>query len=97
MSQLLTAIRPLTDEAGLSPIHVTSLLSASAHGKAAVDDLAGQSARLLNGIPFEPGLFQKQLAFNLLPLVADTQGSVREERRMVDQMLKILQEESLPK
>ncbi|MDN6089374.1 MAG: aspartate-semialdehyde dehydrogenase, partial [Enterobacterales bacterium] len=49
VSQLLTAIRPLTDEAGLSRIHVTSLLSASAHGKAAVDDLAGQSARLLNG------------------------------------------------
>lgn len=96
VSQLLTAIRPLTDEAGLSRIHVTSLLSASAHGKAAVDDLAGQSARLLNGIPFELGLFQKQLAFNLLPLVADAQGSVREERRMVDQVRKILQDESLP-
>lgn len=51
---------------------------------------------MLNGIPFEPGLFQKQLAFNLLPLVADTQGSVREERRMVDQVRKILQDESLP-
>ncbi|MBU2673821.1 aspartate-semialdehyde dehydrogenase [Hafnia paralvei] len=96
VSQLLTAIRPLTDEAGLARIHVTSLLSASAYGKAAVDELAGQSARLLNGIPFEPGLFQKQLAFNLLPLVSDAQGSVREERRVVDQVRKVLQDESLP-
>lgn len=41
-SQLLTAIKPLTEQAGLSRLHVTALISASAHGKAAVDDLAGQ-------------------------------------------------------
>lgn len=56
-SQLLTAIKPLTEQAGLSRLHVTNLISASAHGKAAVDDLAGQSAKLLNGIPAEPGIF----------------------------------------
>ncbi|WP_016682011.1 aspartate-semialdehyde dehydrogenase, partial [Yersinia pestis] len=38
-SQLLTAIKPLTEQAGLSRLHVTNLISASAHGKAAVDDL----------------------------------------------------------
>ncbi|MEI7188099.1 aspartate-semialdehyde dehydrogenase [Dickeya dianthicola] len=95
-SQLLTAIKPLTDQAGLSRLHVTNLLSVSAHGKAAVDDLAGQSARLLNGIPPEPGLFPKQLAFNLLPLLADNEGSVREERRLVDQVRKVLQDDGLP-
>lgn len=47
-SQLLLAVKLLTDLAGLSHLHVSNLLSASAHGKAAVDDLAGQSARLLN-------------------------------------------------
>ncbi|ATO33910.1 USG-1 protein [Dickeya dianthicola] len=95
-SQLLKAIKPLTDQAGLSRLHVTNLLSVSAHGKAAVDDLAGQSARLLNGIPPEPGLFPKQLAFNLLPLLADNEGSVREERRLVDQVRKVLQDDGLP-
>lgn len=95
-SQLLLAIKPLIVQAGLARLHVTSLLSVSALGKAAVDDLAGQSARLLNGIPPEAGLFPKQLAFNLLPLLPDEQGSVREERRLVDQVRKVLQDEGLP-
>lgn len=95
-SQLLLAIKPLIAQAGLSRLHVTSLLSVSALGKAAVDDLAGQSARLLNGIPPEPGVFAKQLAFNLLPLLADGEGSVPEERRLVDQVRKVLQDEGLP-
>ncbi|RLM24883.1 aspartate-semialdehyde dehydrogenase [Brenneria alni] len=95
-SQLLTAIKPLTEAAGLSRLHVTNMLSVSALGKAAVNDLAGQSARLLNGIPPETGIFPKQLAFNLLPLLPDNEGSVREERRLVDQVRKVLQDEGLP-
>jgi len=96
-SQLLTAIKPLTEQAGLSRLHVTSLLSVSALGKVAVDDLAGQSARLLNGIPAEEGgLFSKQLAFNMLPLVSDEEGSVLQERRLVDQVRKVLQDDGLP-
>lgn len=95
-SQLLTAIKPLTEQAGLSRLHVTSLIPASSHGKVAVDDLASQSARLLNGMPVEESLFAKQLAFNMLPLLADQEGSVREERRLVDQVRKVLQDEGLP-
>jgi len=94
-SQLLTAIKPLTELAGLSRLHVTSLLSVSALGKAAVDDLAGQSARLLNGIPAEEGIFSKQLAFNLLPMLNDNEGSVLEERRLVDQVRKVVQDDGL--
>ncbi|CDG49115.1 aspartate-semialdehyde dehydrogenase [Serratia symbiotica] len=96
VSQLLTAITPLTEQAGISRLHVMTLMSASAHGKVAVDDLAAQSARLLNGIPAEPGVFAKQLAFNLLPLLADEQGSVREERLIVDQVRKVLRDVGLP-
>ncbi|MDY4368653.1 aspartate-semialdehyde dehydrogenase [Pectobacterium brasiliense] len=95
-SQLLTAIKPLTDAAGLSRLHVVNMLSVSALGKAAIDDLAGQSARLLNGVPPEAGLFPKQLAFNLLPLLPDDAGSVCEERGLVDQVRKVLQDDGLP-
>lgn len=95
-SQLLRAVKPLTEQAGLSRLHVTSLLSVSARGKAAVDDLAGQSARLLNGMPPEAGMFPKQLAFNLLPLLPDSEGSVMQERRLVDQVRKVLQDDGLP-
>lgn len=95
-SQLLCALKPLIDEGGLSRIQVTSLLSVSAQGKAAVDALAGQSAKLLNGIPVdEDDFFGRQLAFNLLPMLPDSEGSVRQERRLVDEVRKVLQDEGL--
>ncbi|PHM67825.1 aspartate semialdehyde dehydrogenase [Xenorhabdus stockiae] len=95
-SQVLTAIKPLIDTAGIARLQLTNILPVSVHGKAAIDELAGQSARLLNGIPPDEGRFNKQLAFNLLPLLPDVEGTVREERRIVDQVRRILQDEGLP-
>lgn len=96
-SQLLNALNPLIEIGGLSRIQVTSLLSASADGKASVDALARQSARLLNGIPVdEDDYFGRQLAFNLLPMVPDAEGSVSQERRLVNEVRKVLQDEGLP-
>ncbi len=47
-----------------------------------------QSAKLLNGIPIdEDDFFGRQLAFNM-PLLPDREGSVREERRIVDEARK---------
>ena len=51
---------------------------------------------MLNGIPIdEDDFFGRQLAFNMLPLLPDREGSVREERRIVDEVRKILQDEGL--
>ncbi|ECK4142416.1 aspartate-semialdehyde dehydrogenase [Salmonella enterica] len=95
-SQLLAALKPLIDQGGLSRIAVTSMLSASAQGKKAVDALAGQSAKLLNGIPIdEDDFFGRQLAFNMLPLLPAREGSVRQERRIVDEVRKILQDDGV--
>ncbi|EBP4292847.1 aspartate-semialdehyde dehydrogenase [Salmonella enterica subsp. enterica serovar Havana] len=95
-SQLLAALKPLIDQGGLSRIAVTSMLSASAQGKKAVDALAGQSAKLLNGIPIdEDDFFGRQLAFNMLPLLPDREGSVRQERCIVDEVRKILQDDGV--
>ncbi|MEB5972427.1 aspartate-semialdehyde dehydrogenase [Pantoea dispersa] len=96
VSQLLSAIKPLVDTAGLGRLQVTNLVSVSSHGKAAVDGLAGESARLLNGVPADEHYFGRQLAFNLLPQQADNAGSVASERRLVDQVRKVLQDEGLP-
>jgi len=95
-SQLLSAIKPLVDAAGLGRLQVTNLISVSSHGKSAVDGLAGESARLLNGVPPEEHFFGRQLAFNLLPQLADAEGSVASERRLVDQVRKVLQDDGLP-
>lgn len=96
-SQLLSALKSLIEQGGLARIQVTNLLSVSAEGKVAVDALAGQSARLLNGIPADDeDYFGRQLAFNLLPMVPDAEGSVCEERRLINEVRKILQDEGLP-
>lgn len=94
-SQLLAALKPLIDQGGLSRISVTSLISASAGAKSG-RCVSGASAKLLNGIPIdEEDFFGRQLAFNMLPLLPDSEGSVREERRIVDEVRKILQDEGL--
>ncbi len=95
-SQLLVALKPLMEQGGLARIQVTNLTSVSGRGKAAVDALAGQSARLLNGVPIEENdYFGRQLAFNMLPMLPDNQGSVRDARQMVDQTRKVLQDEGV--
>lgn len=95
-SQLLCVLKPLVECAGLRRLQLTCLLSASLHGKAAVDSLAGESARLLNGLPAENHFFGRQLAFNLLPLMADQTGYVEREQQLVDQIRKVMQDEGLP-
>ncbi|MGL5759049.1 aspartate-semialdehyde dehydrogenase [Plesiomonas sp.] len=96
--QLLTAVNPLIETGALQRLSVTNLQSASALGKHAVADLAGQATRLLNGYPVEKSIFPKQLAFNMLPSAArvDDEGFAREERRLVDETRKVLQDDMLP-
>lgn len=95
-SQLLCAVKPLADQVGLRRLQVTTMLPVSACGNAAVDALASESVRLLNGQGSETHYFGRQLAFNVLPFSADNQGSVLNERRLVDQVRKVMQDETLP-
>jgi len=67
VSQTLRCLASLTDLEQLNQLHITNLISASCYGKKGVNELAGQSARLLNGLPAENTFFTKQLAFNVLP------------------------------
>ncbi|WP_392564774.1 aspartate-semialdehyde dehydrogenase [Orbus wheelerorum] len=66
VSQALRCLASLTDLEQLDRLHITNLISASCYGKKGVNELAGQSARLLNGLPAENSFFTKQLAFNVL-------------------------------
>ncbi|WMJ65661.1 aspartate-semialdehyde dehydrogenase [Klebsiella variicola] len=94
-SQLLTALSRLSTRGTIADQCHQPALRLGA-GEKAVDALAGQSAKLLNGIPIdEDDFFGRQLAFNMLPLLPDREGSVREERRIVDEARKILQDDGL--
>ncbi|UPW16979.1 hypothetical protein M0C34_12050 [Agarivorans sp. TSD2052] len=65
--QLSLLLHIIQQDVELERVEVNAMLSAANKGKPGVDELAGQTARLLNGLPVEPKLFSQQLAFNLLP------------------------------
>lgn len=96
ISQLLVVLKLLIDQGGLLRISVISLILVFVQGKKVVDVLVGQSVKLFNGISIdEEDFFGCQLVFNMLSLLSDSEGSVCEERCIVDEVCKILQDEGL--
>lgn len=85
VSQALRSVATLTDVHQLLQLHITNLVPASFYGKNGVEQLASQSARLLNGLPVENELFTKQMAFNILPL----NNGLADEVAIVEQIRKI--------
>jgi aspartate-semialdehyde dehydrogenase len=89
---MLVALKPLYDAVGIERINVATYQAVSGTGKAAIEELAGQTARLLNGKALEPEVYPKQIAFNVLPHIDQFQdnGYTREEMKMVWETQKIL-------
>lgn len=69
ISQLVLALQPLLSQP-LSHVFVSSLLPSAYFGEEKVKELAGQTARLLNGIPFDENA--ERIAFDVVP--ANVQG-----------------------
>jgi len=92
--QLVVALKPIHDAAGILRINVATYQSVSGAGRRGIEELAGQTASLLNGKPLEEvgNKFPKQIAFNVLPQVDEFQdnGYTREEMKMVWETQKIL-------
>ena len=96
--QTVTALKPLVDEAGLRSVTLATYQSMSTHSKEAVEALAFQTGRLLNGQPAEKGAFDKQAAFNLLPRIGelDEAGVADAERILADDVRRVLEMPDLP-
>ena len=65
VSQLALTLAPILQETNLNQVFVTSLLPASYTNAETVTKLAGQTARLLNGIPLDEE--ETRLAFDVYP------------------------------
>jgi len=76
LSCLLPVLLELNRMLPIEHLNATLLRSAEFHGKAGVDELATQTIDLLNARTVTPGVFPEQLAFNLLPELADAQINV---------------------
>jgi aspartate-semialdehyde dehydrogenase len=95
--QMLVALKPIHDAAGIARINVCTYQAVSGTGKKAIEELAGQTAALLNGKPIEPKVYPKQIAFNVLPQidVFMENGYTKEEMKMVWETRKILGDDSI--
>lgn len=60
-------------------LDVTVLYPVSVYGQSAVEELAAQTAKLLNGQTVDAGFFHTQMAFNYFPMQATASGREVEE------------------
>lgn len=95
--QMLVALKPIYDAVGIARINVATYQAVSGTGKSAIEELAGQTARLLNGQGCEPRVYPRQIAFNAIPHIDSFQdnGYTREEMKMVWETRKILDDEDI--
>jgi len=95
--QMVVALKPIHDAVGIERINVATYQSVSGAGKDAVEELAGQTAALLNGRPITPRVMAKQIAFNCVPQIDKFQdnGYTKEEMKLFWETQKIMEDESI--
>ncbi|PCH83857.1 MAG: aspartate-semialdehyde dehydrogenase [Piscirickettsiaceae bacterium] len=95
--QMLVALKPIYDAVGIARINVCTYQAVSGTGKSAIEELAGQTAKLLNGKTPEASVYPKQIAFNVLPQIDVflENGYTKEEMKMVWETNKIFNDDSI--
>ena len=95
--QMVVALKPIYDAVGISRINVATYQAVSGAGRRAIEELAGQTASLLNGKGADCVVMPKQIAFNAIPHIDTFQdnGYTREEMKMVWETRKIFGDETI--
>jgi aspartate-semialdehyde dehydrogenase len=95
--QMLVVLKPLRDAVGIERIDVATYQSVSGAGRRYMEELARQTALLLNGKPVESDIYPRQIAFNVIPQidVFEKNGFTREEMKMVWETQKIFGDSSI--
>ncbi|WP_019555905.1 aspartate-semialdehyde dehydrogenase [Thiomicrorhabdus arctica] len=90
--QMMVALKPIYDAVGIKRINVATYQAVSGTGKNAIEELAKQTANLLNMKPVEIEVYPKQIAFNVIPQidVFMENGYTKEEMKMVWETHKIM-------
>ena len=95
--QMLVALKPIYDAVGIERITVSTYQAVSGSGTNAVNELAKQTAELLNGRDAECDVYPRQIAFNVLPhidIFMDN-GYTKEEMKMCWETQKIFGDENI--
>jgi aspartate-semialdehyde dehydrogenase len=91
-AQLVVALKPLHDAAGIKRIVVSTYQSVSGAGKDAMDELFNQSRAVFVADPVETKKFTKRIAFNVIPHidVFMEDGYTKEEWKVLAETKKML-------
>lgn len=95
--QMLVALKPIHDAVGIKRISVATYQAVSGTGKAAIEELAKQTAELLNGREAKAEVYPRQIAFNALPQIDVflDNGYTKEEMKMSWETKKIFGDDSI--
>ena len=95
--QMVVALKPIYDRVGIERIHVSTYQAVSGSGKSGIEELATQTAKLLNAQEIESRVYGKQIAFNAVPHIDDFQdnGFTKEEMKMVWETHRILEDDGI--
>lgn len=90
--QLVTALKPLHDAAGIKRVVVATYQSVSGAGKEGMDELWNQTKALYGLGDATPKKFPKQIAFNVIPFIGafNDDGYTDEETKMWKETQKML-------
>lgn len=95
--QMMVALKPIQDAVGIDRINVSTYQSVSGAGKSAMDELAKQTADLLNGREVKVDAFSRQIAFNAIPQIDVFMDNdyTKEEMKMVWETQKIMGDDGI--
>jgi aspartate-semialdehyde dehydrogenase len=96
--QMVVALKPLFDEAGIERLVISTYQAVSGTGKAAIDELMEQSHAILHGQPAEASIYPQQIAFNVLVQAGSFPAGddhTDEERKLINETRKILGDEGI--
>jgi aspartate-semialdehyde dehydrogenase len=92
--QMVVALKPLYDAAGIERLVVSTYQAVSGTGKAAIDELREQARALVGGVEMpEPQIYPHQIAFNVLAQAGSFPAGddhTDEERKLINETRKIL-------
>ncbi len=95
--QMVVALKPIHDAAGITRINVATYQSVSGAGRRSVETLRRQAGQSLDDQPVQTDGATKPIAFNVVPHIDEFQpnGYTKEEMKMVWETRKILGDESI--
>ncbi|MBE9535772.1 MAG: aspartate-semialdehyde dehydrogenase [Proteobacteria bacterium] len=95
--QLVVALKPIYDEAGVKRIVVSTYQAVSGAGKDAIDELHDQVVSIMSQKPLKCETFPYQIAFNCLPQIDVflDNGYTKEEMKMIDETRKIFGDDDI--